>query len=32
VQDQQRVADAFFKQGLIPRRIAVADIAWQPKS
>jgi sulfonate transport system substrate-binding protein len=30
VADQQRVADAFFKLELIPRRINVADIVWQP--
>lgn len=30
VADQQRVADAFFKLELIPRRIDVADIVWQP--
>ena len=32
VADQQRVADAFFKLGLIPRRITVADIVWRPQS
>jgi sulfonate transport system substrate-binding protein len=26
--DQQRVADAFFKLGLIPRSVQVADIVW----
>jgi sulfonate transport system substrate-binding protein len=31
IADQQRVADAFFKQGLIPKAIKVADIVWQPK-
>lgn len=30
VADQQRVADAFHRLGLIPRRIRVADIVWQP--
>jgi sulfonate transport system substrate-binding protein len=28
--DQQRVADAFFELGLIPRRVQVADIVWRP--
>ena len=28
--DQQRVADAFFKLELIPRRVDVARIVWQP--
>jgi sulfonate transport system substrate-binding protein len=31
VADQQRVADAFFEQGLIPRRVKVADIVWAPQ-
>jgi sulfonate transport system substrate-binding protein len=31
IADQQRVADAFFKQGLIPKAIQVADIVWRPK-
>jgi sulfonate transport system substrate-binding protein len=31
VADQQRVADAFEQQGLIPRRIKVADIVWSPQ-
>ena len=30
VADQQRVADAFFKLGLIPRPVRVAEIVWQP--
>jgi sulfonate transport system substrate-binding protein len=30
--DQQRVADAFQKLGLIPRPIRVADIVWRPES
>ncbi|MDB5931971.1 MAG: aliphatic sulfonates family transporter, periplasmic ligand-binding protein [Polaromonas sp.] len=30
VADQQRVADAFFKLGLIPRPVKVAEIVWQP--
>jgi len=30
VADQQRVADAFLKLGLIPRPVRVADIVWQP--
>ena len=30
VADQQRVADAFFRLGVIPRQIRVADIVWQP--
>ncbi len=29
VADQQRVADAFFKLGLIPKPVKVADIVWQ---
>ena len=29
VADQQRVADAFFKLGLIPKPVRVADIVWQ---
>jgi sulfonate transport system substrate-binding protein len=29
--DQQRVADAFLKQGLIPKAIQVSDIVWRPK-
>jgi sulfonate transport system substrate-binding protein len=30
IADQQRVADAFARLGLIPQRIRVADIVWQP--
>ena len=30
VADQQRVADAFFKLGLIPKPVSVADIVWRP--
>jgi sulfonate transport system substrate-binding protein len=30
VADQQRVADTFTRLGLIPKRISVADIVWQP--
>ena len=30
VADQQRVADAFFQLGLIPRPVKVADIVWRP--
>ena len=30
VADQQRVADAFFKLGLIPKQVRVADIVWTP--
>ncbi len=30
VAEQQKVADAFAKLGLIPKRIRVADIVWQP--
>jgi sulfonate transport system substrate-binding protein len=26
--DQQKVADAFFKLGLIPKAVQVADIVW----
>jgi sulfonate transport system substrate-binding protein len=32
VADQQRVADAFHKLGLIPKPIRVADIVWRPES
>lgn len=32
VADQQRVADSFFRLGLIPRQIRVADIVWKPKT
>jgi sulfonate transport system substrate-binding protein len=32
VADQQRVADAFLKLGLIPKSIQVADIVWQPRA
>jgi sulfonate transport system substrate-binding protein len=32
VADQQRVADAFFKLGLIPKSIRVADLVWRPES
>jgi len=27
-QDQQKVADAFLKLGLIPKPVQVADIVW----
>jgi sulfonate transport system substrate-binding protein len=30
VADQQRVADAFFAQGLIPKAVVVSHIVWQP--
>jgi len=30
VADQQRVADAFFQLGLIPKPVKVAEIVWQP--
>jgi sulfonate transport system substrate-binding protein len=30
IADQQRVADAFFKLGLIPKAVKVSDIVWQP--
>lgn len=30
IADQQRVADAFLQQGLIPRALKVADIVWTP--
>lgn len=30
VADQQRVADAFFQLGLIPRPVQVSEIVWQP--
>jgi sulfonate transport system substrate-binding protein len=32
VADQQRVADAFHRLGLIPRPVKVADIVWRPDS
>ena len=32
VADQQRVADAFFRLGVIPRQVKVADIVWQPSA
>jgi sulfonate transport system substrate-binding protein len=32
VADQQRVADAFFKLGLIPKPVQVAQIVWRPDS
>ncbi len=32
VADQQRVADAFHRLGLIPRPVRVADIVWQPQA
>ena len=32
VADQQGVADSFFKLGLIPRPIKVADIVWRPEA
>ncbi|QXZ08230.1 sulfonate ABC transporter substrate-binding protein [Comamonas sp. Y33R10-2] len=32
VADQQRVADAFFRLGVIPRQVRVADIVWQPSA
>jgi len=31
VADQQRVADAFLRLGLIPRAVKVADIVWRPE-
>ena len=30
IADQQRVADAFSRLGLIPRPLRVADVVWQP--
>jgi sulfonate transport system substrate-binding protein len=30
IADQQRVADAFVRLGLIPRPVKVADIVWRP--
>jgi sulfonate transport system substrate-binding protein len=32
VADQQRVADAFFRIGLIPKAVKVADIVWRPEA
>jgi sulfonate transport system substrate-binding protein len=31
VADQQRVADAFFRLGLIPKPVNVAEIVWRPE-
>lgn len=31
VADQQRVADAFHKLGLIPKPVTVAEIVWRPQ-
>ena len=31
IADQQRVADAFLRLGLIPRAVKVADIVWRPE-
>ena len=31
VADQQRVADAFYKLGLIPKPVTVAEIVWRPQ-
>lgn len=31
IDDQQAVADNFYKQGLIPKPIRVRDIVWQPR-
>jgi sulfonate transport system substrate-binding protein len=32
VADQQRVADAFARLGLLPQAVRVADIVWSPTS
>ena len=32
VADQQRVADAFLRIGLIPKPVVVADIVWKPRN
>jgi sulfonate transport system substrate-binding protein len=32
LQSQQQVADSFHKLGLIPKRVEVAQIVWQPKA
>jgi sulfonate transport system substrate-binding protein len=32
VADQQKVADAFYKRGLIPKPVRVADIVWRPEA
>jgi len=32
IADQQRVADAFFKLGLIPKAVRVAQIVWLPQA
>ena len=32
VADQQRVADAFHKLGLIPKSVRVADVVWRPEA
>jgi len=31
IADQQRVADAFVRLGLIPRAVKVADVVWRPE-
>ena len=30
VDSQQKVADAFFNLGLIPKRLSIADVVWKP--
>ncbi|WP_298934357.1 sulfonate ABC transporter substrate-binding protein [uncultured Ramlibacter sp.] len=32
VADQQRVADSFFKLGLIPRQVRVSEVVWRPEN
>ncbi|WP_238154302.1 sulfonate ABC transporter substrate-binding protein [Synechococcus elongatus] len=32
IAEQQQIADIFFAQGLIPKRIRVADAVWRPRS
>jgi sulfonate transport system substrate-binding protein len=32
IADQQRVADSFFKLGLIPKPVRVSEIVWRPES
>lgn len=31
IRDQQQIADAFVELGLIPRKITVAELVWQPR-
>ena len=31
VADQQRVADSFYKLGLIPKPVRVSEVVWRPE-